>query len=147
MSNGITVATVFRDIQTGTESVFGRTLDSPRWSTDAKSLVGVEASAGNEFGGVAICSVATAACRKVAAAGASPVWGEDDSRIYFERWNSLEKRDVWSVSAEGKDEKRITEREYNPMGPFYDVSREGHVTYVRFIQGQKELWMTEVPTP
>ena len=147
MSNGITVATVFREIQTGTESVFARTLDSPRWSTDAKSVVGVDASAGQEFGDVVICSVATAACRKVAVDGASPVWSEDDSRIYFERWRSADKRDVWSVSAEGQDEKRITEREYDPMGPFYDVSRLGHLTYVRFIQGQKELWMTEVPSP
>ena len=147
VSNGITVATVFRDIQTGTESVLARTLDSPRWSKDAKSLVGVDTSGGKEFGDVVICSVATAACRKVAVDGASPIWSQDDSRIYFERWRSADKRDVWSVSAEGQDEKRITERVYNPMGPFYDVSRLGHLTYVRFIQGQKELWMTEVPTP
>jgi len=101
LQRGNAVATLVRDMETGTETIFRTTLDSPRWSSD-------------------------------------------DSRISFDRSKSTNSREVWAVSPEGKDERRIIERgQVDPIATFYDISRTGQVVYVQFKQGQQELWMTD----
>jgi hypothetical protein len=88
--------------------------------------------------------VESGACRTVATRGAGPIWSGDDSRIYFERWKSIDSREVWAVSTDGENEKLIVERRHvDPIAAFFDVSKTGQVVYVQFKQGQHELWMTD----
>jgi Tol biopolymer transport system component/DNA-binding winged helix-turn-helix (wHTH) protein len=147
LEKGRSVATLVRDMVSGTESVLNPTLDSPRWSSDGKFIVGVDLAGtapGDVFGDIVVCAVESGACRRVATRGADPIWSADDSRICFDRWKSMNSREVWAVSPAGEDERRIVEREQlDPIATFYDMSRAGQVVYVQFKQGQQELWLTD----
>jgi Tol biopolymer transport system component/DNA-binding winged helix-turn-helix (wHTH) protein len=147
VEKGKVAATLVREIETGEEIVFHRTLDGARWAQDGKLIVGVDLTSARPdsvFGDIAVCSVESGACRTVATRGAGPIWSGDGSRIYFERWKSIDSREVWAVSTDGENEKLIVERRHvDPIAAFFDVSKTGQVVYVQFKQGQHELWMTD----
>jgi hypothetical protein len=57
---------------------------------------------------------------------------------------SRDTAEIWAVSPEGGDEKRIVEnRHLDPTSWSYDVSSKGQVVYVHFKPGKQELWMTD----
>jgi hypothetical protein len=34
-----------------------------------------------------------------------------------------------------------------PLGPFYDVTRDGGIVWVQYEEGRKELWVAELSGP
>jgi len=140
LEKGKAVATLILNIATHQETPFKRALDHPRWSTDGRSIVGIDpASSGDDArGDIVVCPVDTGACRKVASGGHFPVWSVDDSRIYFDRNRS----EIWSVSRDGGEERLVVQRpQVDPIAGEYDVSSQGKVVYVQFKQGKQRLWM------
>jgi Tol biopolymer transport system component/DNA-binding winged helix-turn-helix (wHTH) protein len=141
-------ATILREIGTGSETVFARVLDGPRWSPDGRSILGVELMPDDPdaiFGDIVVCSLENGGCRRVATRGTGAMWSGDGAHIYFDRRKSQNSREIWSVSPDGKNEKLIGERGHiDPSATFYDVSITGQVAYIQFKQGPHELWMTEL---
>jgi eukaryotic-like serine/threonine-protein kinase len=144
----ITVATLIREIATGKETVFRQSLRDPRWSKDGRWILGTELTSSDSdfFGDIVICSADARACRKLATRGGTPRWSGDGSRVYFARFKSRTSRQLWSVSAEGEDERLIGELQpLKPNEHFWDVSPRGEIVYVRFNQGRHELWLADLP--
>jgi len=54
-------------------------------------------------------------------------------------------KELWSISANGVNEKQIGVLQFHPIGTFYDISPKGEIVYVRFNPGRSELWLAEFP--
>jgi Tol biopolymer transport system component/DNA-binding winged helix-turn-helix (wHTH) protein len=140
--------TIVRDIQTKRETVFEPTLGNPQWSKDGRLVAGYEitpaAAWRKGFGDILVCPVDAGKCRKIASSGFSPIWSDDESRIYFARWTSRDGMEIWCVSANGEGEERIVELpRVDQLATFFDVSRTGQIVYVQVKPGKHELWMTD----
>jgi Tol biopolymer transport system component len=134
--------TLIRDIATRQETPFKRRLDHARWSSDGRSIVGVdpESLTDGAHGDIVVCSVDSGTCRTVTSRGHVPVWSADNSQIYFARNGS----EIWSVALDGGHEKQFSQTsQVDPIGSAFDLSRDGKVVYVQFKQGKQELWMTD----
>jgi Tol biopolymer transport system component len=144
LERGSSVATIIRDIATGKETPFKRTLDLARWSPNGRSIVGVDpvsSADGGAHGDIVVCPVDTGICQKVVSNGHFPVWSADDSQIYFERNRS----EIWSVPSDGGKEKLVVHRsQVDPIAGEYDVSSQGKIVYVQFKQGRQGLWMADL---
>jgi hypothetical protein len=117
-------------------------LDHARWSSDGRSIVGVdpESLTDGAHGDIVVCSVDSGTCRTVTSRGHVPVWSADNSQIYFARNGS----EIWSVALDGGHEKQFSQTsQVDPIGSAFDLSRDGKVVYVQFKQGKQELWMTD----
>jgi Tol biopolymer transport system component len=141
------VTTMVRDIETQRETVIEPPLRDPHLSRDGKSVVGFQRTAanwGNPIGDIVVCAVDLGTCRKVARNGSGPIWSSDESQIYFARQTSRDRMEIWSVSANGEDEKRVVELPHiDPISNFFDVSSTGQVVYIQFKPGKPELWMMD----
>jgi len=144
LEKSTSVATLIRDIATGKETQFRRTLDQVRWSTDGRSILGVDAASsvdGGAHGDIVVCPVDIGICRKVVSNAHFPIWSTGDSQIYFERNGS----EIWSVPSDGGKEKLVVKRtQADPIAGEYDVSSQGKIVYVQFKQGQQGLWMADL---
>ena len=138
---GKTVATLIRDIQTGSEKALAHVLDNPQWSNDGNAILGVDVKSGVDGSpdAIVICTLQES-CRKIAN-GSNPIWSRDNSNVYFERWKTSTDKEIW-VSSRVEGEKRITELRLDPLSSFHDVSSTGQLTYVQIKHGEQELWMT-----
>lgn len=146
LDKGTAVATMIRDMATGTESAFTVALRHPRWSPDGRFVIG-EAIPGrrSDLAEILICPIEGTDCRKLTG-GYDPLW-HNDSRIYFYRESKLrDGEELWSISLTGKDEKKIMD--LGPMhqiGNFYDVARSGLITWVQYQRSRNELWLSDAP--
>ena len=144
---GLVTGTFFREVGTGKETLFRKLMFEAQWSKDGQRILGTEVNSGvrgDWFGDIVICVVSTGDCRKIAARGNRPIWSHDGSRVYFHRYKGLN-RDLFSVSIDGTDERRVAElRPMSTYGNFSDVSPKGEVVYVQFKAGRPELWMLEL---
>jgi hypothetical protein len=93
---------------------------------------------------IVTCPAEGGDCRKLTR-GYSPLW--HDARIYFRRHSNLgDGGELWSISLEGKDEKKIMDlRPMHPIGNFYDVSPSEQIVWVQYQRGKNELWLSEAP--
>jgi Tol biopolymer transport system component len=146
LDKGSAAATMIRNIASGTESAFTVALRHPGWSPDGKFVIG-DAIPGRrlDLAEIVICPVEGSDCRKLTR-GYNPLW-RDDSRIYFFRQSHFrDGEELWSISLEGKDEKKIMDlRPMHPIGAFYDASRSGQITWVQFQRSRNELWLSDAP--
>ena len=138
-------ATMIRDIATGTETAFTIPMRMPRWSSDGKFVAGTAMPGRRwEQAEIVICPVEGGDCRTLTG-GYRPIW-HADSRLYFlRRANLRDGEELWSISVEGKDEKKIMDlRPVHPIGEFFDVSPAGQVVWVQYQRGRNELWMSTI---
>jgi Tol biopolymer transport system component/DNA-binding winged helix-turn-helix (wHTH) protein len=147
IEKGNVVATLIRDIRTGSETAFARALADPRWSKDGESILGADMRSSppdSQFGDIVVCSVEGRLCQTVATHGAGPIWSENDSLIYFERPKSTDSQELWAVSRQGQNARWMADlQQVDPSASFYDVSTAGVVAYVQFKPGKQELWITD----
>jgi hypothetical protein len=139
--------TMIREIETGKETVFKALLREPKWSKDGKSILGTDLTHGSDLAlrEIAICAVDSSSCRQITR-GFIPRWSTDGSLIYFLRNSkSGSGKELWSISAQGGNERLIGVLQFHPIGPFYDISPTGEIVYVRFNPGKSELWLAEFP--
>src|SRR5687767_13006745 len=143
LHEGSVAATMIRDIASGSETAFTVPVRMPRWSSDGKFIAGVTIPGRRwDLAEIVICPVEGGDCRTVTR-GYRPIW-YDDSRLYFLRPSSLrDGEELWSISVEGKDEKKIMElKPIHPIGEFFDVSPTGQIVWVQYQRGRNELWMS-----
>jgi serine/threonine protein kinase/Tol biopolymer transport system component len=152
MENGVAVATIIREMESGQEREFPFPMRYPRWSRDGKWILGTSQSSGRFrgwVGEVSICSVETGECRQLTTQAKCPRWSADGSRVFFLRGGKApNEEELWSISATGKDEKQVGVLQMrSDISAYYDVSREGEIVYVRFNPGRRELWLLDFPSP
>ena len=142
----VLVASMIRDLRSGTETPLSAPLQNPRWSRDGRFIAGVDVTSGaTRRGKVVICPAGGTACRGLAP-GYAPIWSRDGKRIIFLRpTDSDDQVELWSVALEGGDERRLGSlRRMQPIGHRYDVSPSGEVVYVHYKLGRPELWLTDL---
>jgi Tol biopolymer transport system component len=137
------VATMIRDIESGREAAFTALLHLQRWSPNGRFIIGADFSSSRwPLGDIKICPADGGPCR-VMAKGYFPRWSQDGMRIYFLRVISGG-REVWSVSSDGTDEKKImVMMPIEPNGTFFDVAADGRIVWVKYIEGKSELWFSD----
>jgi eukaryotic-like serine/threonine-protein kinase len=139
--------TMIREIETGKETVFKGLFRDPEWSKDGKSILGTDLTTGSAPAQrtISVCAVETRSCRQITR-GRLPRWSRDGSQIYFLRDSkSGSGKELWSISADGANEKMIGVLQFHPIGSFYDVSPKNEIVYVRFNPGKSELWLVDFP--
>jgi Tol biopolymer transport system component len=149
LDKGNVVATMIRDLETGKETAFSLLLRHPRWSHDGNFIAGTDLSSGKwSLAEITLCPLDGGPCRKLTR-GNTPHWSADDSRIYFFRSGNLKDgKELWSISREGADERKITDlRPMHPIVDFFDVSPTGQVVWVQYRRGKEELWLLDFPAP
>jgi serine/threonine protein kinase/Tol biopolymer transport system component len=130
------VQTTIRDVQTGNETPFTRALLHPHWSSDGRFVAGRDS-----FGNITICPADGGQCRSLAMNGWAPRWLFGDSRIYFDREGAMRKLlEVWSVSRDGRDERRVAD--LVDFAEFVDYSFTGQILWVRHRSTSSELWLS-----
>jgi eukaryotic-like serine/threonine-protein kinase len=145
LDKGKVVATMVRDLTTGTERAFTTLLRNPRWSPDGQFIIGSDLSAGrSDLNEVVICPADGGACRTVTK-GYYPHW-YSNSLIYFYRESKLEgAEEIWTTSPDGAREKKVVELyPLHPIGQFFDVSPAGKIVWIKYQQGRNELWLSSL---
>jgi len=147
MDKGAPVAALIRDIRDGSESVFPQTLEWPRWSEDGTQVVTGIFDEQRTFGDIAVCAIHPVECKILAYKAHIPTWSHDKKRIYYVREDG-NYQDLWSIDVEGKEQQSHHLRMgplYHP-GPFYAVSKNKEVFWIKFEKPRNELWMLNLET-
>jgi WD40-like Beta Propeller Repeat len=152
LDRGRPVSTMIRDVATGQETAFTMPLMHSRWSADGRFIAGgtLDETLSKETpakGEVMICPVDGGPCRELTR-GFMPHWSGDDSRVYFQRVGNFEDgRELWSVSRDGGDERKVMDLRPLSLAPFYDVSAAGLIVWIQFRRGNSELMLSDFPNP
>lgn len=147
LDKGSVAATMIRDIATGTETAFSLPLRHARWSHDGKFIIGTDVPGGRwNLAEITVCSIDNKPCRKVIR-GYSPHWSHDDLHIYYNHFSNLKDgEEVWKVSSEGGNTKKIIDLQpLHPIGNFFDASPQGEIVWIEYQRGKHELWLAEFP--
>lgn len=135
--DGVITATRIRDLRTGGQHSLALPLDDPKWSGNGQEILGYDSSSR-----IWLCPADGSSCRKIVD-GINPVWAPDQLHIYFQRKSDRDDgAELWTASLDGRNEKKVTElRPMQSIAYFYDVSRKNQIVWVRFQQGNQELWV------
>jgi serine/threonine protein kinase len=136
--------TVIHDIATGQERVWPEPhTHVTGWSTDGSEIVGYQHGVGNERL-ITMCRVADASCRRLTS-GLMPRRSAGDGRIYFVRPAGRDTVDLWSIAADGTDERRLFNLgAFRAIDIFFDVSKRGDVVWAPFHAGERQVWSAMV---
>lgn len=145
MDNGAPVSTILWDVINGSEKIFHAILEWPQWSRDGLRVTGAQFDEQRTFGDIAVCSVKVAKCEILATKAHIPTWSEDEKNIYFVREDNNYQH-LWSVPADGRGKQTHIARlgPLYPTGPFYRVTPEETVIWVRFEKERNELWIADL---
>ena len=129
------VQTTILDIQTGVETPFTIALRHPRWSSDGRFVAGRDS-----FGNITICPTDGSKCWPLTTNGFAPRWLFGDSRIYFDREGPGTILHVWSISRDGRNERKVAD--LGDFSGFVDYSSNGQIVWVRTRSTSSELWLS-----
>ena len=145
LDRGVPVATVLRQLDTGSETPFHTALKWPRWSAAGDRILGTQFAPGEseQNGRILACRVQNPRCR-VLAEGRVARWSADESRVYFTRLNS-DRWQLWSIGLDPADEPQLVHGdlglyEYND---FFDVGPNDLIAWVRQ-RAHSRLWMSQL---
>ena len=135
--------TVIHEVATGQERALPEPHTHPGgWSRDGLSIVGSQHGAGSDL--VAVCLVSDGSCRALTQ-GRVPRWSAWDGRIYFVRPTAAGATDLWTIAADGTDERRVfTLGTFRAIDVFFDVSKHGEVVWAPFYPGERQVWSATV---
>ncbi len=140
------VQTLIRHLATGRERTFHSALEYPRWSADGTQLVGSRFVDQRFPGDVATCPVSGTSCRILARQARLPRWSRDETEVYFVRGFGRS-QDLLVIAADGSGPERKFMRmaPLHLLGPFYDVTDDGKILWIRYAKEQGDIWMLEQP--
>ena len=142
-------ATVVRDLRSGKEHTLGRPLDRIRWSFDSQTIYGdyISPDPGGDLWNrwnVEACPADGRPCRTLTR-GHYPIPAGDGSRLFFIRATATPNmREVWTVSVDGGNPRRV-----GALGPLwvewnYDVSRNDQIVFTKLNASRRELWVAQL---
>lgn len=141
----VPVQTAIRQLHTGKDEAFYATLEYPRWSRDGTSIVGALHVDQRFPGDIAQCPVAGPECRIIARSARIPMFSPDEIRIFYVRGIGATQDLFVSSLAEESDEKKLmTMAPLFPLGPFYDITEDGKVVWVRYEQEASDIWLAQL---
>ncbi len=140
------VQTSVMDLGSRTVATFFATLEYPRWSKNGRYVVGSRFIDQRFPGDVAVCDTELQMCEEIAADARIPVYSVDEEQIYFVRGFGRA-QDVFVKSSDGGGEERfvMSMSPLHPLGPFYDVTADGRIIWVRHTAGKSDIWRIELP--
>ena len=144
LTGQVPVQTLVRNLTSGEDRAFYATLEYPRWSKSGDRIIGALHSDQSFPGDIAECPIAAAECRVLAQDARVPVYSADESEVYFVRGIGSS-QELFAVPASGgKEQPVMTMAPLFPLGPFYGITSEGDIIWVRFEQEASEIWLTDV---
>ncbi|MEM7282728.1 MAG: winged helix-turn-helix domain-containing protein [Pseudomonadota bacterium] len=144
LTGQVPVQTLIRDIANGEDTTFHATLEYPRWSEDGESVIGSLFTSESFPGDVAICDTTKPNCQMLAEKARIPMWSTDETMVYFVRGFGRT-QEVFRVPREGgREEKIMTMEPLFQLGPFYDVTADGDIIWVRYEKEPSELWSMDL---
>ncbi|MCH9695244.1 MAG: winged helix-turn-helix domain-containing protein [Gammaproteobacteria bacterium] len=142
------VQTLVRQFSSGEDQSFYATLEYPRWSQDGLSILGARHTDQRFPGDIAICPVAGTRCSILARDARVPMWSADESQVYFVRgFGDSQELFVVPRNGDGAETKLMDMAPLMSLGPFYDVTSDGDVIWVRYKEEPSEIWLTELAGP
>ena len=149
VEKGQAKATVVRDLGSGKEHILGRPINRLRWSLDSQTIYGDYTSQdpsgdiGNTLN-VAACPADGMPCRTLTR-GFYPIPAGNGSHLFFIRATGAPNlREVWTVSVDGSNPRRVA-----TLGPLwqewnYDVSRMEQILFTKLNASRRELWVAQL---
>jgi len=145
LTGQVPVQTLIRRMATGKDEAFYATLEYPRWSRDGTRIIGARHIDQRFPGDIAICPVTGPACDIVARAARIPMFSPDESQIFYVRgFGSSQELFVTQVSGDQDERKLMTMAPLFPLGPFYDITADGEIIWVRYEQEPGEIWLAQL---
>ena len=93
---------------------------------------------------VTVCVAADGTCRRLTL-GRMPRWSAWDGRLYFVRPTPEGATDLWTIAADGTDERQLfTLGTFRAIDVFFDVSKQGEVVWAPFYPGERQVWSATV---
>ncbi len=138
------IQTLIRYLDTAQDESFFATLEYPRWSADGESVAGSLFTDQRFPGDVAVCSVAERSCNTIAERARIPMWSSDGSRIFFVRGFGTS-QELFVVNADGSEGERklFDMAPLLPLGPFYSVTNDDRIVWIRHEKDQGAIWVIE----
>jgi Tol biopolymer transport system component len=145
LTGQVPVQTLLRDLRTGDDRAFYATLEYPRWSQSGTHIIGALHTDQSFPGDVARCPVTELECRIIARDARIPMFSASEAEIYFVRGFGVS-QELFVTSANGAGEERhvLTMAPLFPLGPFYDITKNGDVVWVRFELEPSDIWLAEL---
>lgn len=145
LTGPVPVQTLIRQLATGTDEGFYATLEYPRWSRDGSNMIGALHVDQRFPGDIAVCPLSGPACRVIARNARIPMFSDDESRVFYVRgFGSSQELFVVPLSGELRERRLMTMAPLFPLGPFYDVTQDGKIVWVRYEQEPGEIWLAQL---
>lgn len=145
LTGQVPVQTLIRNLETGEDVSFYATLEYPRWSRDGTSIVGALHQNQSFPGDIALCPLEGPECQVIAREARIPMFSADETKVYFVRGlGDSQELFVAPTNGTGEERKLLTMAPLFPLGPFYDISSDGDIIWVRFEQDSSEIWLTDL---
>jgi Tol biopolymer transport system component len=139
------VQTLIRQLATGKDEGFYATLEYPRWSADGTDIIGALHVDQRFPGDIAQCPVTGPECRIIARGARIPMFSPDESRIFYVRgFGPSQDLFVAPLSGEHDERRLMTMAPLFPLGPFYDITEDGKIVWVRYEQEPSEIWLAQL---
>ena len=138
------IQTMMRQLDTATDENFFATLEYPRWSRDGRLVAGSLFTNQRFPGDIAVCVIADQECLTIAEAARIPMWSADESRIFFVRGFG-ETQELFVINADGSgEERKLFDMEpLSPLGPFYTVTTDDAIVWVRHEKAPGAIWVID----
>lgn len=136
------IQTLIRHLGDSRDETFHATLEYPRWSKDGTTVVGSMFTNQRFPGDVAVCSAADGDCRTIAEQARIPMWSADESSVYFVRGFGV-RQELFVAKADGggTETKLLDMAPLAPLGPFYSVTADGDIIWVRHEKDPGAIWV------
>lgn len=140
------LSTRLKNLDSGEEQPFPAKISWPDWSADGRELLATEFSASPlPIGRMVLCSETPALrwdCSTLAERGQHPVWGHEPDEIYYVLPTGDRAMDLWLIQRSSGEPRRLMELSpaATSVSPFFDVTADGRVVWVRHQASSSELW-------
>jgi Tol biopolymer transport system component/DNA-binding winged helix-turn-helix (wHTH) protein len=146
LNGQVPVETLIREIDSNTDNMFPAALEYPRWSSDGTRIAGSLHKDQRFPGDVSICHADGSGCRLVANDARIPVWSADQTKLYYvRRFGASQELFMQSIDEAGGEQKILEMGPLHLLGPFYAVTNDGNIVWVRYDKDPGEIWMADLP--
>lgn len=142
LTGQVPVQTMVRRTNDTEDRAFYATLEYPRWSADGLFVLGAMHTDQSFPGDIALCPIAGPPCRIIADDARIPMFSADESQIYYVRgFGQAQELFVSATDGTGTENPVMSMSPLSPLGPFYDVTTDGDILWVRYEQEPSEIWL------
>ncbi len=132
------------DLASGNSRAFPVPVSWFDWASDGQRFVATEFSnASLPVGAVVLCGI-DGTCRELAPRGQHPAWSSDERSVLFAVPRGASLVLYEHTLATGVTVERLTIGPVIEYGPFFDITPDGRIVWVRHAQSAAKVWMANV---